>query len=521
VALKTEAWLRDTFRPLVMAAMVGCVAWSAVELIRSFWPPWNGTFLVVGCVLVALEAHYSYRLLRTRRALRFSATQFRVAEFAVILSALKIGSYVGDGWARVVADVRAWPQDPSLIFDPEAMVAFGLAILSWAAVTQSSHDLERLGEPPERHPAYTPPLESLTHRFFWGGAILLVCAGFTRVALSEALDLERPPVPGLVLNALIYFLLGLVMLGQAQFTRLHRQWQVQETTVAKDLGRRWARYSLAFVGLAALMAFLSPIGYASDLLSMASTGLALGVYVLTVFIALLYMICGLPLAWLLSLFSGEQEPLPERMQALPQPPPQVTQPGDAAAPDWFAILRAVVFWVIVLGVLFYLARRYLRDRPGLGQALTRVKPVGRLYRLWEILWRWLKIWTARLGQSVGERLPRRSRRAASAPGMRRPRFFRLGALPPREQVARYYLNVLRRAREQGLGRERHQTPYEYQATLESSLSQVQQEVEALTQAFVEARYSRQEVEAGTVRGVRAYWARIKAALRKRKGGNPA
>ncbi|MGD9101525.1 MAG: hypothetical protein PVF45_13670, partial [Anaerolineae bacterium] len=275
--LETEAWLRDTFRPLVMAAMVGCVAWSAVECIRSFQPQWNGTFLIVGCVLVALEAHYSYRLLRTRWALRFSATQFRVAEFAVILSALKIGSYVGDGWAKAVADVQAWPHDPSLIFDPETMVAFVLALSSWVAVTQSSHDLERLGEPPERHPAYTPPLESLTHRFFWGGAVLLVFAGFTRVALSDALDLERPPVPGLVLNALIYFLLGLVMLGQAQFTRLHRQWQAQEIEVADDLGHRWARYSLAFVGLAALVAFLSPIGYASDLLNIAITALALGV----------------------------------------------------------------------------------------------------------------------------------------------------------------------------------------------------------------------------------------------------
>jgi hypothetical protein len=177
----------------------------------------------------------------------------------------------------------------------------------------------------------------------------------------------------------------------------------------------------------------------------------------------------------------------------------------------------LIFWAIVLGLLFYLFRRYLRDHPELRESLVAVRPVRALRRGWAALWRWLKMWTTRLGQTVGERLPRRLsrrlRRAAPVVGL--PRFLRLGGLPPREQVMRYYANILRRAREQGLGRGRGQTPFEYQATLEAGLSQAQQEIEGLTQAFVEARYSPHEVEAEVVTGVRAYWARIKKALRRR------
>jgi len=176
----------------------------------------------------------------------------------------------------------------------------------------------------------------------------------------------------------------------------------------------------------------------------------------------------------------------------------------------------LIFWAIVLGVLIYLFRRYLRDHPELQKSLVKMRPVRALQRGWVALWHWLKSWTTHLRQTVGERLPRRlSRRLRRAAPVVALPFFRLGGLSPREQVMQYYANILRRAREQGLGRGRGQTPYEYQATLEHGLSQAREEIEGLTQAFVEARYSPREVEVDVVTGVRAYWARIKRALRRR------
>jgi len=429
----TSPWVDDVLRPLVMAVMVGCIAWSVVELVRAVAPAWNGTFLVVGCVLVALEANYSHRLLKTRWELRFSAMQFRLAEMVVILVALKVGSYVGDGWASVLAEIKNWPYEPGKIFDPETLLACALALIAWLTVNQTIDDLELLAEPPETYARDIFPMENLFQRFLAGGVILLITAGFSRVAPAETLKLDRPSTPGLVLNALIYFLMGLVMLGQVQLARLRVQWQAQEIKVADGLASRWARYSLTFIGLAALAALVLPTGYTSGMLLIAGLAIGLAFSALGAIAWLLVALLLLPLFYVLSKLTRQGEPTPEASLP-PSAPMTLPQAAETAAtPEWFMILRMLIFWAIVLGVLFYLFHRYLRDHPELQKSLVALRPVRALRRGWAALWRWLKSWSARLGQTVGERLPRRlSRRLRrAAPGVALP-FFRLGGLSPRE-----------------------------------------------------------------------------------------
>jgi hypothetical protein len=83
-------------------------------------------------------------------------------------------------------------------------------------------------------------------------------------------------------------------------------------------------------------------------------------------------------------------------------------------------------------------------------------------------------------------------------------------------VLYYYLSVLRRADERGIPRRPAQTPDEYRARLGPSLPQAEEEVNQLTDAFVEARYSRHTVEREQARRVRESWQRVKAALRALK-----
>jgi len=62
------------------------------------------------------------------------------------------------------------------------------------------------------------------------------------------------------------------------------------------------------------------------------------------------------------------------------------------------------------------------------------------------------------------------------------------------------------------------TPREYERTLATHLSEAQAETNQLTQAFVEARYSRQAIGGDQARRVRAYWERVRAALQARRRG---
>jgi hypothetical protein len=324
-------------------------------------------------------------------------------------------------------------------------------------------------------------------------------------------------VPGLVLNALVYFLLGLVMLGQMHFTRLHQQWQAQEIKVAEGLTGRWARYSLAFIGLAALLAFLLPTGYTMGLLDAVSIILQILAYGVTLLFTLLLYPFGW-LAWLISRLFGHEQ-LPPQAEILPPQLPQREPPAPGGAgPDWLEILRSLIFWVAALGMLFYVIRSYLRDRPELLQALLSQRPIRALRDFLIALWRRL----VGLAEAAGERFPRGISLRRARPKLPKTpfRFFRLGALSPRERILYYYLSIVERARRQGYPRRSSETPYEYEATLGPKLPEAQQEMTSLTQAFVEARYSRRAFDREQDRRVRVIWKRVRAALQalKRKAG---
>ncbi len=506
---RRSAWVENLFRPLAVGVMVGCIALSLTDLIHLFFPAFNEILLVGGCVLAAMEAHYSYRLIRTKGIRGGDVTRIHIIEVAMIFILLKIGSYVGDRWIDIMADIRAWPHSPlSILLDSETVVAFLLAFLAWLASIQTTQDLEQIGEPPERTLHYVFPQERLANRFFTGGVVLLIVAGIARIGIAAALDLSHPSVPGMVLNVLVYFLLGLTMLGQTHLTRLYRLWEAQEIQVAESLTSRWTRYSLILIGLAVLIAFLLPTSYTFGLLEMAATLIYVLGYIATivaVFLSFLFGLLLIPLSWL----SGE-EPARENALQIPQlyPNPPPPAPGSVA-PSWWEVLRSLVFWIAALGMVIYVIRSYLHDHPELLTALTAFKPIRLLRDFLAALWRRL----TGLAEAASERLPRRLRRRTHPESPKSFRLFRLGALSPRERILYYYLSILRRADRVGLPRRRTQTPNEYNVTLGPHLEQAEQEMTQLTQAFVEARYSRHAFDREQDKQVRTRWQQVKSALR--------
>jgi hypothetical protein len=272
----------------------------------------------------------------------------------------------------------------------------------------------------------------------------------------------------------------------------------------------WVRYSLAFIALAALLAFLLPTGYTVSLLDVGATIIYILGLILTLLAMILLFIFGLLLMPCAMLFGRERPTAPQTIL----PPSQLPQQPGGAAPGWFEILRSLLFWAAALGMVFYVVRSYLRDRPELLEVLLTQRPIRALRRFLIALWRRL----VGLAEAANERIPRRlSLRRARRGSSEAPfRFFRLSALSPRERILYYYLSILRRAGQQGFPRQRAQTPYEYDVILGPHLPQARQEMDLLTHAFVEARYSQHLIEPGQARRVRADWQRVKAALQALK-----
>lgn len=508
-------WLTDLVRPVLLAVMAGCVAWSVAEMLRMFFPFWNQPWTVAACFIAALEASLSYRLLRDRQIFLSDRWKLRAVELAFLFVVIKLGRYLGQRLDVFLAELQQWPRDLWRIFDPETAVNFFLALGVLFIVNDTLSDLDELRDP-ER--AYSPisPRDSIISRFFYGGLILLIASGVARIGFLELLDLGRPAVLGLIVNALLYFLLGLALLAQANYAHWSAVWQGEGAQVSSQLAGRWARHSLLFVIIAALIAFSLPTFYGEGLLGVVSAligALFFGLYFLSVLLSSLFaalIAALLPPApnppqtapFPTSLPTAEPTPLPG------PPPPPFNVPGID-----LELLRSLAFWLVIAAMVAYIVFAYLRERPELLRALKN----ARLFRALRQIADFLRRQTGQWAEALRELRPLdRLREWLMRLPVPAPRFFRLGGATPREQVLYFYLSTLRRAGQLGFPRKPPQTPDEYDPVLEDKLVEAQADVRALTEAFDQARYSAAPIEKETARETKATWEKVRAALQRLK-----
>ena len=505
-------WL---IRPTILATMVGCVAYAVVEFL-AFLLPVPGRYFVAMTVTGGAAGYYVHQLTRVLIPSEAERWQLRFLLLALSYPLVKAAGYVGTPLSVIVADVRSWLFRPYEFFDGSSMVAFLFFTFAWVAAANTADDFERIGVPTEDREEI-PPLRALSARFFVGGAILLVAAGLARVGLASLLNLARPSVPGLIFNVLLYFALGLILLGQTRLLTLFSHWRSQHVEISGELASRWLRYSLIFLGVVALIAFLLPTGYTVPLLDLANAFLWL-LWLIASFFLLVFHLLLLPIAWLMSLFTGDPVQRPDLSVPPPGQMPFAEESGGL--PPWVRLLRSLVFWGVILWIFVTLIRNYLREHPQLGDAVRSV-------RIWRLLRRWLDVirqWLRGIGDSVGKALPRLGLGERLRRVREQGRSFR-GLRPrptsARERVLREYLRTLERAAEEGLPRRPPQTPEEYRGTLEPELVDAAGEVSALTASFVEARYSRHTWDVEAAERVREIARRVRAALDRRKEAKEA
>jgi hypothetical protein len=281
---------------------------------------------------------------------------------------------------------------------------------------------------------------------------------------------------------------------------------------SRNLTRQWGIYSLFFVLILALIVSLLPSGESLGLFSLLGT-------LLGFLMAVLFFIGQLILGLVLLLFSlpfvlfGRASPFtppaasPPLLPALPAQPPL---PATSSA-AW-AIIRSILLWGGLAAIIVFGLLHFFRQHGGLAGAIRRARITN-----WLILaWQWLYRGAGRTGSRLSRVLADGWQSIVSRFEGRRifPRtdWIRLRSLDPRRQVYFFYLAMVRRSGEQGLPREPSQTPSEYASTLEKALPSAGEDVDALTAAFVEARYSRQEVDAAKAKTARTTWGHIRRVL---------
>ncbi len=113
------------------------------------------------------------------------------------------------------------------------------------------------------------------------------------------------------------------------------------------------------------------------------------------------------------------------------------------------------------------------------------------------------------GTDLGAALRRLRRRLGQRLADLRPRAYALGS------VRQIYASLLRLASQRGVARDEAETPYEFQRRLDSTWPGVQEQVEALTEAYVRVRYGGRRIAARELEALRMAWERLREKVEER------
>jgi len=528
--------LVGTIRSLLIAGMMACVVVSLVGVVQRVAPYWPGQYLALLAFFVCLEGISTERLLKGHSLGSGIRLQVRVVEWVLILVVLRLVLSLLGGWASLAGDVSRWLADPGAIFDVAYLITALILLIVWQTSISLANDLLLL-----ETSAYVEPAPPTTSDRFWiwitrpkdradtqaairhlgtvfsgGGVLLLICTGLAHLDLQLLVRLEHPSTSGVVLTALLYFVLGLALLSQAQFSSLHYQWQFDEIEVSPRIASRWAVLAIASVAAVALVALLLPTGYSVGILQ------ALYVAVVGIFNVVVRFLMGilstilLVLSYILGFLFGS-EVAPES-PSTPSPPPRLPEPVPSATEGvaWLELLRTAFFWVLLVWIVGYSFYHYFRQRSDLWSKLKGIGLLTWFVGLWRAFFQGSRQVVARARQGLRAAMKRIGPRIA--PMSLRKRFLSLRSLTKRELVRYFYLSTVRRAGEVGWQRKPAQTPYEYQEALAEEAPASEVDVVALTQAFVEARYDVREFSPEEAHVVKQAWQRVRAVLRRAKRG---
>ena len=517
----------------IVGAMMACFMVSVVQLGRVLSPGWEGNYLVVLGVLFALEAFIVYRMRKDYSFMEPGWFVFYITEWVVLLVVTKFFQLSAHGASYFWTELHAWRVNFWVsFFNSEFQFTLLIVIIVWVVSLMIAQPLdvlrvdekqlkveEEVGMSQERAAARRQIIDIV----LFLGVVMVLMTSLLRNDITAGW-FNIPAMRLGVVNVVVYFALGLVLLSLTQFTVLHMRWSVNRVLINPGLATRWVQYSLIFLILLAGVALLLPTGYTRSLLLVLNwlmqAILTLGLYI--------YWLITLPFLFigaLLALLAGEP------VQLKFEPFEQVTplKPNPIVGLDFLELIRIVLFTVLVLGLVLYSFYYFIKLRRSQLAAIPRLRPLGWLISLWI----WIVAWMGGVGRMVVLAVREGVQKLVYPASHRQEesawQYLKLRGLTPRQRVLFYYLALVRRGAESGKARRPSQTPYEYAISLSAAMDKEVQntgpqptpgvDIQAITENFVQAQYSRHEISLKQVDEVRGIWERLRKLLRRRPGSH--
>jgi hypothetical protein len=527
---------------LILAGMITAFLVPFILIGEIFLQDWIGWFLLPFVFFLSLEsmaAHY-----RTRELDGFNKKYifFHLTELVVILVIIKLILLALHDPGGINLDIEVWrPGWIRNFFDIEYTLLVVITISIWVFCG----DLDRMliqiaGDEKFLQAEFDTGFSSerielrqkLANQMIFFGGVMVVLLAIIKLGATNVF----PGLDNLQYGAwalVLYFILGLVLLSLTQFSILRIRWVIDHVQVEEKISSRWITFSLVLILGLALLALFLPFDYSRDILGLLQSILLF----LFNLIALIIYFITLPfiiiIGWLMNLFTrGDGTPIPTR-------PEQFEFPQFAASPPnpWLEQIKGIIFSAMLALFVGYAFYYYLREHPEYFNWLLHRRTIQVLKKLWKTILGWLLGVNAQVGQVVRNGLRRLRSLDDGGERVAPSRLFNPRRLSPRQQVIFYYLAIVRRGADKGVPRPAAQTPLEYSQRLNSYLANIVsqaphgredkapvspaadpenfgEDIMAITDKFIEARYSQHPITLQQASLARLSWERILRLFRR-------
>ncbi len=305
------------------------------------------------------------------------------------------------------------------------------------------------------------------------------------------------------------------MVSLTRYITLATSWRLAKVELPVQVSRRWFAYTaIVLAGLVFLIAWI-PTNYGMGFIDTFSAIFGL----IFTFIATLYSFVLIAVNYISRMIFRPDKNLPQDIIIPPQTPPPADLPvGNPSGINW-TLISSIIFWGALVVLVVIALRQYILFNQDLAAELKHFRP----FRWLAIFWKRVTASVKKANKSVGifvQSSMKRLRNIGKSPvSTDEWQYINPRSLEPRQKIIFYYLALLRRADDAGLPRQDGQTPYEYASSLTSQLEEGQDGVTDLTNSFVKARYSRQEIPSKDANRAETLWdtlRRILRAIRRKK-----
>ncbi|MBK9926294.1 MAG: DUF4129 domain-containing protein [Anaerolineales bacterium] len=516
---------------VLLLMMMVCIIMTINTLLHNTVPEWPSDVISGITLFIVLDRLYTYRSFKPLIPLSPDWAKSFGAQWVVIILFIRLLLSYAKGPDAFIADMSLFARGYTpAFFTPEFIVTLLLALLAWYLPGQFLDLLGELGLNQElalredADPSQSdllPAHQRLANLTFSTGIALVVLATLTRINLravfifnAQASFASFNHFSGGEVGALLYFVFGLALLSQSRLVSLQTHWNRQHIPVSSsNLTRRWALYSLLFFSLLIVVVGILPSGDSIGFFSLLATLLGFLVNILLLFARLIVFVAALVFIIPLLLF-GKPIPLKDRLpplpSLLPEPPPTPLLPVTHNA--LWVLVRSVVLWGALIAIIVFSLIWFAKQHGGLLVAIRKTRFANWLMSAWQWLSRNADTARISLSHAIADGWQNIVSRLEGKRIIPRPVLIRLKSLDPRRQIYFFYLAMIRRSGDYGVARKPSQTPSEHSDALKKTLPSAEEDIDAVTDAFMMARYSREKIDSTKVNLIKTAWGSVRRAF---------